>query len=143
MSEDDYRAVIDALVAELRNIGAPDIADQRHYSEEEPETSERRLISPQRRLVEMLRGFERFLAIQDRQTYEMAMGRMADALRGEGPEAASVIQTTDGEPREYFLSEAPNLREVRNDVQALIDRLLDGDLRPGSEGGTDESDRAR
>ncbi|WP_264802813.1 hypothetical protein, partial [Acetobacter fabarum] len=73
--------------------------------------------------------------IQDRQTYEAAMGRMANALRGEGPNAVSVIQTTDGEPREYFLSEAPNLREVRNDVQALIDRLLDGDLRPGSEGG--------
>ncbi|MFT8326889.1 hypothetical protein [Gluconobacter oxydans] len=135
MGDDDYRAVINALVAELRNIGAPDIADQRHYSEEEPETSERRLISPQRRLVEMLRGFERFLAIQDRQTYETAMRRMADALRGEGPKAASVIQTTDGEPREYFLSEAPNLREVRNDVQALIGRLLDDDPHPGGVGG--------
>jgi hypothetical protein len=134
VDEDDFRAVIDALADELRSVGAPDIADPRHYGDEDPETGERRLINPQRRLVEMLNGFERFLAIQDRQTYEKAMARMANTLGGEGPKAASVIQTTDGEPREYFLYEAPDLREVRNDVLTLIGRLLDGDLRPGGEG---------
>lgn len=133
MDDDDYRAVIDALARELRSSGASDIADQRHYSAEDPDTGDRRLIAPQHRLVEMLYGFERFLAIQDRQTYTQAMGQIQATLLGKGPEAASVMQTTDDAPREYLLAEAPDLREVRDDVKALIARLLDGDLRPDGE----------
>ncbi|WP_029349582.1 hypothetical protein [Bosea sp. 117] len=53
----------------------------------EAEDSEACLYNPQKRLVEMLKAFERKLAVEDRATYAAALSRMNDTLRGEGSAA--------------------------------------------------------
>ncbi len=130
MNDDDYRALIAAVIEELRASGASDVADERHYTYVDKETGETHLLRPQQRLVEMLQAFDRFLVIQDREIYDLALSLIAQTVQGEGPLHASMVLTADNAPREIDLSKAPNLSPVRQQLQNLIVRLLDGDLRP-------------
>lgn len=133
MDVDDYRELIEVLVQELRSSGAADIADERHYVEFDIETGETRLLNPQHRLIEMLKAFERFLAIQDRKVYHDALISIARTIEGEPPQRATVVLTTDDALREVDLSETPDLSPIREDLQRFVIRLLDGDLRPGGD----------
>ncbi len=132
MDDDDYRALIAIVAEELRASGAADLSDERHYSRADEETGEARLLTPQRRLTEMLEAFGRYLAVQDRETYHTALSSIAEAVEGEAPRRATVVLTTDDAPREIDLSQAPDLAAIRKDLERVIIRLLDGDLRPGS-----------
>ena len=80
MDDDDYRALIAIVAEELRESGAAELADERNYARQEEETGEARLLDPQRRLIEMLEAFNRFLAIQDRQTYVSALSSIARSV---------------------------------------------------------------
>jgi len=133
LDDDDYRALIAIVAEELRASGAADIADERHYVTTDEETDEARLLEPQRRLFEMLKAFERFLAIQDRGTYRAALSSIARSVEGEAPRRATVLLTADDGQREVDLSEAPDLAPVRRDLRRLIARLVEGDLRPGED----------
>lgn len=133
MDDDDFRALIAVVAGELRASGAADIADGRHYSKLDEETGEARLLEPQLRLVEMLKAFDRFLAIQDRNTYNAAILSISQSVESESPRRATVTLTTDGAPHEVDLSTAPDLKPIREDLQRLIRRILDGDLRPDGE----------
>jgi hypothetical protein len=134
MDEDDCRTLIAVLADELRSVGAGDIADERHYLRLDRAGGEARLLDPRTRLIEMLRAFERWLAIRDRATYSAALGRLDGVLRGRGPRGAMVeIAAEEGRAAELVdLGRAPELGELRHDVRRLVDRLI-GDGRPPRE----------
>ena len=122
------------LARELREIGAGDIADERNYLRLDGDDGEARLHDPQKRLVEMLKAFERKLAVEDRDTYDTALTRMNETLRGEGPRGATVELglDEDRDVRIADLGKAPMLGEVRRETNRLIGQLLESRLPPRS-----------
>ena len=131
MEDEDYRALIAVIADEMRTSGAADLANERHYATADPESGEARLLAPQRRLVEMLEAFDRFLAIQDRETYDRALSSIAKSVAGDSPRGATVELIVDDAIREVDLSASPDLASVRESIRRFIVRLVDGDLRPG------------
>ena len=85
MEGEDFRVLIRVLAQQLQEIGAGDIADDRHYTENSPEMGARRVVPPRDQLVLMLQAFERFLAVRDRATYTDALGRINQNVRGDVP----------------------------------------------------------
>jgi hypothetical protein len=130
VDEDDYRALIAVVESELREIGAGEIADERHYVVLDQETGDARLLAPPRRLLEMLRAFGRMMSVEDHATYERAMFVVAEHLRGDRPRGAVVVPTADDRDAVPIdLAVAPNLGEARFTLGRLIERL-------SAEGGT-------
>lgn len=134
MDDDDFRALIEVLARELRAVGAGDIADERHYLQPETEDGEARLYDPQRRLVEMLKAFERKLAVEDRATYDTALSRLNDTIRGEALRGAEVELGLDEDREARFidLALAPDLSEARQMNSDLVGQLIESGLRPRS-----------
>lgn len=129
MNEDDYRALIDLVFEELTRSGAPEIADERNYTRTDPETGETELYDPMKRLIEMLRAFERHVATQDRSVAETALAVIRRAGRGDGPARATVVLADDGGPREIDLADAPDYSQVRKDITRIINRLMEDGFR--------------
>lgn len=125
MDEEDFRGLIELVAEELTLSGAADLADERHYTITDRETGETKLLDPTKRLVEMLRAFERYVAIQDRTVAEASLVAIQDAVRDEGPTRAVVELADDRGPREVNLAEAPDLAEVRRDINHIINRLME------------------
>ncbi len=133
MDDDDFRALIELLQAQLREVGAAELADDRHYLRTDGDGEEARLFDPQKRLIQMLSAFERKLAVEDRNTYDKALERMDRTLRGEGPRGA-VFERARDEDRAAIridLSQAPDLRELRDQISHLIGQLMESRLPPG------------
>src|SRR5712671_1704874 len=135
MDDDDFRALIVLLSAELEAVGEADIADERHYVEgSEDSPGEAVLLAPREHLVAMLKAFERFLAVQDRETYNRSLADMNEVLTDGGPRAA-FVETAGSRPEvnPVQLSDAPELASLRDDVTSLIGNILEsGDGRPRS-----------
>jgi len=132
VEEDDYRYLIAVVQAQLRSIGAADIADDRHYLVANPDDGEARLLEPLDHLLSMLKAFERKLAIEDRRTYQKALSRINERVRGNPIRGAEYIPVRDGE-RELLaidLQRAPELSELRQSLQGLIGSLLESRLPP-------------
>ncbi|MBB3937988.1 hypothetical protein [Aureimonas phyllosphaerae] len=125
MDEEDFRALIELVAEELTLSGAADLADERHYTVTDLETGETKLSDPPKRLVEMLSAFERYIAIQDRTVAEASLARILGAVRNEGPTRVVVELADDRGPREINLAEAPDLAEVRHDINHIINRLME------------------
>ena len=123
MDDDDFRAIITVLEQEFRDSDAAGIADERHYTERDPETGDAQLLPPGPRAVELLRSFGRFLAIQDRATGERALATIAEYVDGEPPQRAVVELASDGDQRFVDLGDAPDLAAIRKDVEQLVRRL--------------------
>jgi hypothetical protein len=88
MEEDEYRALIEELVRQLRQVGADDVAEESNYVVTNPETGEGELLAPQERLIAMLQAFERFLAVRDGKVARGALGRIRATL-GSGATGSS------------------------------------------------------
>ena len=125
MDDDDYRMLIEIVEEELHRSGVPDIADERHYQQTDPETGEVYLIDPRKRLIEMLYAFDRHVSVRDGAIVEQSLSAIGRATSGEAPRQVVVALANDGEAREIDLAEAPNMRDVRADVGNLIARLSD------------------
>lgn len=142
MDEDDYRALIEELVGQLRQIGADEIADQANYVVTNLETGEGELLVPRERLIAMLLAFERFLAVRDGKVARVALDRIGATLRQSGtdpgevriPNGAYVVLTSERDLAsvEVNLLDAPDLAEIRADVDWLIRQLQprDGGASP-------------
>lgn len=131
MDDEDYQALVTEVTAQLKSIGAADIADDQHYVDVNPETGEARLLSPKKRLFLMLQAFDRYLAIQDRSTFEKAQAIFRDSLdEGQMLSAVYLIPTEDGSEHEVDLSKAPDLSEVREQLSALTRELFRIDRDP-------------
>ncbi len=126
MDEQDYRALIVLTQEELRRVGAPDLADPERYLYRNPETGELRRLDPKKHLMEMLRAFDRHLAIRDRGTYDNALGRMNDVLAEGRVKAAFLVPTEeDGEGAPQALDTLPDLGQIRSSVERLIGRIAE------------------
>jgi hypothetical protein len=132
MDEEDYRAIIAALAAELRAIGAEDVADEAHYIGVNSETGEPILILPQERLVAMLFAFERFLAVRDGEIGRKAIARLQQNVEGEGPMAAVLVTTeeTVSDRAEIDLLDMPDLGQLRSRVRILAEQIGSRDIEP-------------
>lgn len=133
MDEDDFRALIEVLTQELDAIGEGDLADERHYMYASPD-GEARLLAPRDHLIAMLEAFERFLAVQDRTTYDLALADLNQFLSDGGPRGA-FVQLAAGTPEAnpLDLSQAPELAPLRHDVERLIRAIREsGDEHPRS-----------
>lgn len=122
MDEADYLAVIAVLEEQLRGVGAAELADVRHYVLRDTETGDARVPDGRTRLKLMLEALSRKLAVEDRTTYDAALARMNDTLRGEGPRSATV-ETVDGQL--ISLAEAPDLSRVREELDRLFVQILE------------------
>lgn len=126
MDEDDFRALIPIVQANLRDIGAPDLADEVNYVIRDPETGETRLLPASERLIEMLRAFERYMAVRDFATYDDAMERIRRSVEGREPEGVVVLPSPEDENNvQVDLSQAPRLTEFRVAVSELVDSLTE------------------
>jgi hypothetical protein len=124
MEDDEYRDLIKMVAEQLILVGASDIADERHYVVDDVDTDERRLVEPRRQLIGMLQAFERFLAIQDKATYDAAFQLFNEQIPEGGPRAAIFLPTegsVEMNPRNF--ATAPDLSEVRWSLRGLIDQL--------------------
>ncbi len=133
MDDEDFRALIEVVAEELSLSGAPDLADERHYTVTNPETGEIELYDPQKRLIEMLNAFERHLAIQDRSVAETSLNVIRRMVLGEGPSRAAVELADDRGPREIDLADAPDLAELRHDITRIVHRLMEDGFRFGED----------
>lgn len=124
MDEEDFRALIEIVEKELRDVGLGEIADPAHYLVANPETGDVQLLEPKKRLIEMLDALDSAMAIRDRETYTKAMASLTQVTRGEGPKDAVYVPTSDeGHMKEISLSDAPELSNIRSEIKAFIERL--------------------
>jgi len=133
MDDEDYRALIELVAGELRRSGAPEVAYERHYHRVNVESGQAYLVEPQKRLIEMLRAFDRYVSVRDRALVEQSMNAISRTTRGEGPNRVVVELASDGEVREVDLSEVPDMSAVRHDLSNLIARLSDNGFRSGED----------
>lgn len=133
MDEEDFRELIEVVAEELTLSGAPDLADERHYTVVDDEAGEPKLYDPLKRLIEMLGAFERYVAIQDRNVAETSLAIIRRAVSGDVPSRAAVELADDRGPREIDLADAPDLAEVRDDITRIIHRLMEDGFRYGED----------
>ena len=125
MDTDDYRELIALVEAQLREVDAGALSDPNLYSLTDPETGEQWLYPPRKRLIEMLRAFDRHLAICDRATFGRALNRMNDVVKeGRIEDAVFIPMSEEGEVEPRSLGIAPELSAVREAVESLIELLL-------------------
>ena len=126
MNTDDYYELIALVETELREVGAGALSDPKLYALSDPDTGERRLFAPKKRLIEMLRAFDRHLAIGDRTTFDHALENINEVTKVGRVEDAVFIplsEEEEGEPRS--LRDAPDLGSVRKVINRLIKQLLE------------------
>lgn len=132
MNDEELEALISLLGEQFRSIGREDLADENNYLWQDAETGETHIREPRRQLVEMLKAFERSLAVQDRRTYVEAFQLINDALpRDRAPQGAVVVPipgSRDVVPID--LSHAPELGDLRNRLRVLAARIADIGLTP-------------
>lgn len=133
MDDEDFLDLIEVLEREFSEAGAEELADERLYTVPDVETGERRLLEPRKRLYEMLRAFERKLAIEDRATFNDAMGRLAENLDGRGPDRVTyeIAEDDDRESLSVDLSRAAPLGELRDRIARLAQIIATIEPLPG------------
>lgn len=133
MNDEDYLALIAVMQTNFRDIGAPELGDEAHYLDENPETGEARLPPARDRLIAMLWAFERYMAVRDAETYRTAMALIAESVE-EPPVRAVVLPLPGDEAAAIDLADAPELAEPRRRVRLLIERLAATEAESPDEG---------
>ena len=131
MDDDDFRALIELVCTQLRDVGVEDIADDRHYLVEgRPDAP--RMLDPQQHLIQLLKAFERKMSVEDQATYYLALEQLNRSLDGDGPRGAVVELTMEQgrDPIVVSLSDAPDLADVRFQTRELIGQLAESGGTP-------------
>lgn len=125
LEEEEILYLIALVQLELRNSGAADIANDRHYLMEDSDSSEARLLPPMKHLIELLEAFGRHMAVRDRQTYHLAINGINARLDGTNRVMGAVVVPAEGSTtrEEVDLSKAPNLGALREALERLIGNL--------------------
>lgn len=128
MDEDDYRDLIRRTEAQLISVGAREVADERHYVQDDGEGGVR-LLPPEKHLIFMLIAFERFLAVRDGSVLKSALDRI-EVVVGRRIENVVIERLTDDLIRDDVdLMMAPNFSVLRRSLRALV---LNLQLRGGT-----------
>lgn len=127
MDEEELATLIRLIGAEFASIGRTDLADDENYLMQDPETGEARLTDRRERVADMLKAFERLMAIQDRATYDDAFAIMRRAVSPENAPQGAFVMPTPGSAAifPFNLSEAPDLSDLRARVRQLAPRIID------------------
>lgn len=133
MDDEDYREIIKYLTSKLEEIGATEIAAPILYLQRDSESGETKQLPSQEHLIEMLRAIERHFAILDRHPFEIALQTINETLEKGEKLNDAVLETRDeyGEPSYVSLSSAPQLKEIRGQLNNLINSFLDPNPAPG------------
>lgn len=125
MDDNDFLALIALVQSELRNSGAADVANDRHYLIEDADAGEKRLLPPQKHLIALLEAFGRHMAVRDYRTYLSSIDGINRHLDGLARIERAVVVPTQGEIArdEIDLSRAPDLGGLRRELSRLIGRL--------------------
>ncbi len=125
MEEQAYLRLIELLGAELRSSGSADLANPDLYVRDDEESGERRLLPPRKRLIEMLRAFERRVAVSDGANFYLALDRINERLvEGKVENAVIIPAGEQGEGEPLSMSEMPNFGDLAGDLDRLIGGLV-------------------
>lgn len=123
MSEDDYRALILLVEERLTSVGASNVADEANYLMDDGGGS-KILMPPQKHLIEMLEGFERYLAVRDKNTLIEGLIGIQQAVEGDFIKQAFMQRPVSGVRRDDIdLMNAPDLKKLREAVRTLANKL--------------------
>ena len=141
MTEDDFQKLIDWLQIKLIENGKSHLADPELYIDYNDEDDERRRISKFELILQILKAFDRELALENRALVEQSISIMREATYdGSAPKFAAFLPTpfegddvefkqridTAKERDEFIdLRESDDRSELRNQIQRLIGRLAE------------------
>lgn len=125
MDDDDVAELIGVVEQQLEDAGLGEIADPALYADRDLETGELRPLPPMKRLIEMLRAFDRQLSVEDPRAYDLALKRINAGLEDGFVEAAVIVPLDDRRAGPVSLADAPPVAQIRQSVEALIGRLLE------------------
>ena len=138
MEYEEYEKLIEELQAQLREAGIRGLSDDALYLTRDPESGVRYLPHPRTHFVEMLRALDRYLAVCDRDTYDLALRIINRSIIGSEVSGAEItlsdrrpeeadaeITRSDREPRRIDFASLQSLRKVRRKVNDLIGALED------------------
>lgn len=127
MNRQEISELADYLESRLREIGESEIADPQHYTIEDEETGEQRLVEPRKRVVLMLEALERAAALLDRQTLDVARERLEQNV--EGMEDVDILlRRVDGPDRErapFRFDQLETNGDMRSEFQVLRAHILE------------------
>lgn len=122
MSPEDYVSLISLVRQELERIGLAELGYPDRYLAEEGGYA----LSPEEQLKQMLKAFDRHIAVSDRRVYQTAIGEIRSVLTdGSFPDSVEIefdprtIAETGPELQPMVLS-PPDLRSVRDRLKKLI-----------------------
>lgn len=141
MTEDDFQKVIDRVQIKLIENGKSHLADPELYIDYNDEDDERRRISKFVLLLQMLKAFDRELALENRAIVEQSLSIMREAtydesapgfvaflptpFEGDDVEFSQLIDTAKERDEFVDLRDAEDRSELRSQVQRLIGRLAE------------------
>lgn len=131
MTEDDFRDLIDQVSRLMDDARCGDLADEALYTYSDG--GETFLLSPKKRLLEMLEAFDRRLTLFDRRLLEKANSRIANVVGPTWTGRVVVETARDGSETAIpfvDLSEIPDLGQTRKTLRSLIDALQDDSGEP-------------
>ena len=123
MEQNEYSDLIALVEERLREVGLGFLSDGANYTVDDRDADEHLLLPPQARLIEMLAAFERFLASQDQSTVGLALGRINEALIDGWVEDAQFSPLAGDATAHYSLMAVPELRQLRDELLALLVEL--------------------
>lgn len=120
----EYQELVALLEAQLKEVGAGELADISLHALRDQETGERRRRPPREHLIEMLLAFDRYLSIRDHNTLSISLRRINNELDdAKVNDVVFVPIPGEGEDTPISFDSAPDLRTVREDVKFLIKQL--------------------
>lgn len=128
MDDEDYRALIQLVENQLREVGLAEVADPINYMDDGYEDGEPRrsietprLLPPRNHLIALLDAFDTQLMLRDQAVVNKSI-RMIDRYSDGRHPTGAVVYGAGGEPV-FDLKELPDLYELRSELQNLILKL--------------------
>lgn len=139
MTEDDFQKLIDRVQLKLRENGKGHLANAELYIDYNDEDDERRRISKFELLLQMLKAFDRELALENSAIVEHSLSIMSQAtvdasapkfvaflptpFEGDDVEFSQRVETAKKRDEFVDLKDVEDRSELRNEVQRLIGRF--------------------
>lgn len=124
MNGEDYRAIIAVVERRLREVGADELANPDLYVWRDGESGEWRRLPSKFHLLDLLKAFDRWLAVRDGSIFGAAQERINEVLDEGRIEDAVVLSTGEsGDGSAVSLRQAPYLGGIREDLRRLIGQL--------------------
>lgn len=141
MTEDDFQKIVDRVQLKLRENGKSHLADPELYIDYSDEDDELRRSSKFELLLQMLKAFDRELALENRAVVEHSLSIMSEAtvdasaptfvaflptpFEGDDIEFDKRIEMAKDRNEFFNLRDVEDRTELRNDIQRVIGQLAE------------------